>query len=124
MHGALLLAALAVSQAKPAPVPEPAPLPRKDGLSFPAQAVIIVRLPPDAELYIDRHYMRSMSDRRTFVTCPLWPDATYFYDLRMHVVRDSRTFTDFRRVTFRAGDVIEVVFPEFPVPGTVGTRSP
>jgi uncharacterized protein (TIGR03000 family) len=86
--------------------------------------MLIVRLPADAELYIDRCYICSGSDRRTFVTPPLWPDATYFHDLRVHVVRDSRTFTDFRRVTFRAGDVVEVSFPGFPPVPTVGVRTP
>jgi uncharacterized protein (TIGR03000 family) len=116
MSAVALMAALVLAQ--PNARPETAPRPRPAGLDFPNQAVLIVRLPADAELYINRAYVRSEGDRRTFITCPLFPDATFFYELRVNVVRDSRTYTEYRYVTFRGGDVVEVSFTAFPgLPG-------
>ena len=77
-----------------------------------------MHLPANAEIYINRLYVRSDGDRRTFITCSLFPDAVYFYELRVNVVRDARTYTEYRYVTFRAGDLAEVAFTTFPgLPG-------
>src|SRR6516162_9290517 len=104
MSALAFIAALVIAQPILPPAPERAPMPKAAVPDFPAQAVVVVWLPADAELYINRCYMRSESDRRTFVTPPLFPDATYSYELRVNVVRDSRTYTEYRWVTFRVGD--------------------
>jgi len=116
-----VIAALAIAQAKAAPVPERAPMPKVEAAPS-GQAVVIIRLPADAELYINRCYIRSESDRRTFVTPLLWPGAVYVYELRVNVVRDSRTYTEYRFVTFRAGETVEVTFTAFPGLPMTGIR--
>src|SRR5579871_2329752 len=101
---------LAVAQA---PAPEPAPPPKRlteMQSAFPDRAVLIIHMPPDGELYFNYHYVRSCSDRRTFVTPPLCAGHSYYYDLKVHVVRDGRRWAKFERVTFRPGQVVEVSF--------------
>jgi uncharacterized protein (TIGR03000 family) len=122
MSALALMAALAIAQPKPIPPAERAPMPKTAVLDFPGMAVMIVRLPADAELYINRCYVRSDGDRRIFITPPLFPDATYSYELRVNVLRDSRTYTEYRWVTFRGGDTVEVSFTAFPGLPIVGTR--
>src|SRR5262249_18927241 len=45
--------------------------------TFPNRAVLIIRLPPDAEVYFNWYYVRSASDRRAFLTGDLLPDHSY-----------------------------------------------
>jgi uncharacterized protein (TIGR03000 family) len=78
--------------------------------TFPSQAVLTIRLPPDADLYCNTFHIRSASNRRTFVTVDLCPDHIYYYDLKVRVVRDFRPYTQFQRVVFRPGEAVVVSF--------------
>jgi uncharacterized protein (TIGR03000 family) len=89
----------------------PAGLPCKGAArqaNFPNQAVLIFRLPPDAEIYFNWYYVRSASDRRAFLTAELLPDHSYFYDVKVRVIRNYRTYSKLLRVVFRPGEVVEV----------------
>jgi uncharacterized protein (TIGR03000 family) len=79
--------------------------------TFPGQAILIVRLPPDADLYVNKAFIRSASNRRTLLsTAKLEPDHAYFYDLKVRVVREFRPYVQFQRVIFRPGEVVVVSF--------------
>jgi uncharacterized protein (TIGR03000 family) len=94
--------------------------------SFPGRALLIIRLPPEAEVYFNWHYIKSDSDRRTFLTGDLLPDHSYFYDVKVTVIRNYRPYVRFQRVFFRPGEVVEVYFgdvgscPELCLPFALG----
>jgi uncharacterized protein (TIGR03000 family) len=88
--------------------------------TFPDRAVLIIRLPPDAEVYFNWYYVRSASDRRAFLTGDLLPDHSYFYDVKVRVFRNFRTYTRFQRVFFRPGEVVEVFFGDVCSSGDLG----
>jgi uncharacterized protein (TIGR03000 family) len=114
---------LVIGQTPVAPGAESAPIPRLIApplpqRPFPDRGVLVVRLPPDAELYFNWHYIKSTSDTRIFVTPPLPLTHSYFYDLKVTVVRDARLYSAFQRVIFRPGEITPVFFgdvkPPFP----------
>jgi uncharacterized protein (TIGR03000 family) len=74
------------------------------------QAHLVVELPANAKLYVDDHLMKSTSTRRTFVTPELQPGQTYFYVLRAEVDRDGKTVSQSKRVTVRAGQLVQASF--------------
>jgi uncharacterized protein (TIGR03000 family) len=78
--------------------------------TFPGRAVLIILLPPDAELYFNGRYIKSASDRRSFLTCDLLPGHSYFFDLKVQVVRNYRPYRKLQRIIFRPGEVLEVSF--------------
>jgi uncharacterized protein (TIGR03000 family) len=96
------------------PKGEQAPAPRKEKQE--TRARLLVRLPADAQLYIDDNLMKSASTQRTFVTPLLRPGQTYFYDLRAEVVRDGKTVRQTRRVLLRPGDAVEATFADMERP--------
>src|SRR5207249_3249192 len=75
-----------------------------------APATIVVTLPADAKLIIDGNVTKSTSERRTFVSPDLEPDAAYVHELTAEILVDGRTVTQTQRVTVRAGAVAEVPF--------------
>ncbi len=115
---------LGAAQNKTAPGAEPAPVPRETQNRFPNRAILIVDLPPDTELYIDNRYVRTISNRRTFVTPELCPEATYFYDLKASLVSGFQPYTEIKRVLVRPGEVVRVSFPNLGVPDTEYLRIP
>jgi uncharacterized protein (TIGR03000 family) len=85
--------------------PKPEGSSRQDG-----QARLIVELPENAKLYVDDHLMKSASNRRSFITPELQAGQTYFYILRAEVDRDGKTVAQSKRVTLRAGQLVETSF--------------
>lgn len=71
------------------------------------RAKLVVELPADANLYIDDQLMKTTSERRTFNTPVLDKGQTYYYELKAEVMRDGKAVTQTRRVTLRAGDLVE-----------------
>jgi uncharacterized protein (TIGR03000 family) len=104
----------------PGEVPFPqAPRPGAEKNSqFPTRAVLIIRLPPDADIYFNKIYFRSASNRRTFITEDLLPDHAFFYDVKVRVMREYRPYVQFQRVIFRPGETVTVTFED------IGTRTP
>jgi uncharacterized protein (TIGR03000 family) len=79
--------------------------------SPPDRALVVIRLPADARLYLDDQPTRAeRSSVRSFQTPALEPGVTYYYSFRMEVVRDGERITRSRRVSFRAGQEVQVTF--------------
>jgi uncharacterized protein (TIGR03000 family) len=78
--------------------------------SEPSTARVKVRLPTDAKLYVDDVLCPQKSDTRSFETPPLPRGRTFAYTLRAELADDGRTYTLFKRVTYQAGDRVEVDF--------------
>jgi uncharacterized protein (TIGR03000 family) len=112
------------TDASPGDCPFPlAPRPGADRQTdFPNQAILIIKLPPDADLYVNTVHIRSVTNRRTFVTVDLPPGQAFYYDLKVRVVREFRPFVQWQRVIFRAGESVVVCFGDVPcgLPFTLG----
>jgi uncharacterized protein (TIGR03000 family) len=100
------------TDAYPGEVPVPfAPRPGVDRqVDFPDRAILIIQLPPDADLYVNTFHIRSFTNRRAFLTVELPEGKAYYYDLKVRVVREFRPFFQFQRVVFRPGEVAVVSF--------------
>jgi uncharacterized protein (TIGR03000 family) len=94
------------------PAPEPVPAPKKEDKqsAAPHQASLIVDLPANAKLYVDDQLTRTTSERRVFNSPQLEEGQTYYYILRVEVVRDGKSQSATKRVFFHAGDVIQTSF--------------
>ena len=73
-------------------------------------ARVTVMLPADAKLYVDGVACPLTTAKRSFETPKLQAGRTYFYNLKMEVVRDGETQTDSRRITMQAGADVVVEF--------------
>jgi uncharacterized protein (TIGR03000 family) len=73
-----------------------------------APATIVVSLPADARLTVDDTPTKEAASPRRFVTPPLDRGKTYYYTLKGEIVRDGRTITTTKRITFRAGEEAQV----------------
>ena len=90
-----------------------APAPRMDAvpqMAFPNQAILVVLLPPDADLYVNTFHIPSVTNRRAFLTIDLPPGKAFYFDLKVRVVREYRPFVQWQRVVFRAGERVVVPF--------------
>jgi uncharacterized protein (TIGR03000 family) len=88
------------------------------------RALVVVRLPADARLYLDEQPTRAERTAvRSFLTPALEPGVTYYYAFRMEVVRDGERIARSRRVAFRAGQEVQITFTDPNAAlATVGTR--
>ena len=78
----------------------------------PDKARLIVEVPASAKLYIDDQLMKSTATTRTFSTPTLEVGQSYFYDVRVEVVRDGKTYEGSQRVIVRAGEQARASFTE------------
>jgi len=69
---------------------------------------MVVSLPPDATLTIDGQPTSSVSGKRVFTTPELEPGKNYHYDLEAKVIRNGAEQLVRRKVTYQAGDKVEV----------------
>lgn len=100
-----------------APLPaETLPLPKREEAALMAarqqSARLHVQAPSDARLYVDGKRKDMTAGQVQFTTPLLEPGESYSYMLRAVVVRPEGTFTEERRIRIRAGEVVQVVFPE------------
>jgi uncharacterized protein (TIGR03000 family) len=72
--------------------------------SLEPSARLLVQLPADAKLYVDDHLMQTASERREFRTPALQRGQTYYYVLKVEIVRDGLTVSETKRVHVRAGE--------------------
>jgi uncharacterized protein (TIGR03000 family) len=79
---------------------------------LPTRAKLIVELPTDAKLFIDDQLMKSTATTRSFNTPALEVGTSYYYDLRVEVVRDGKTYEGTKRVVIRAGEQVRAAFTE------------
>jgi uncharacterized protein (TIGR03000 family) len=75
-------------------------------------ATIVMQVPVDAKVFIDGVQMKSTSARRVYQTPMLEEGETYFYDIRVELVRDGRTYAETRRVIINPGQRIAANFNE------------
>jgi uncharacterized protein (TIGR03000 family) len=78
-------------------------------------ARVRVKLPADADLYVDGVRVPQTSEVRSFQTPKLETGRSYYYTLRADVVRDGRTVSASKRVTVEAGREATVEFKDLPV---------
>jgi uncharacterized protein (TIGR03000 family) len=83
------------------------------GAARPAPGRLLVSIPADARLIIDRYQSVSTSNSRRFVTPNLVPGETYYYTLKAEQIRAGKTETVTERVAVRAGQEsrVNIVFP-------------
>jgi uncharacterized protein (TIGR03000 family) len=74
-----------------------------------SRALIVVKVPEAANVYIDGQSTVSTGETRTFVSPPL-PNGEYHYMVRAELLQDGRRITTGREVTVRAGQSSEVTF--------------
>jgi uncharacterized protein (TIGR03000 family) len=87
-----------------------------------AKARLIVELPADAKLYIDDQLMKTSSTKRNFSTPELRDGQSYFYDIRVEVVRDGKTYESTQRIIVRAGEQIRAAFQEAETGSTLSVK--
>jgi uncharacterized protein (TIGR03000 family) len=97
----------------------PAPKQVSPEASLPYRARLLIDLPADAKLYIDDQLMKTTSEHRTFNTPVLDRRQTYFYELRAEIVRDGKPLSVTKRVTLKAGEVVQANFGEMEAAQTV-----
>lgn len=78
----------------------------------PTPARIVVKLPADAELYVDDVRFTRTGATRTIETPPLEPGERYSYTLRAVAERGGRTVSASKKIAFRAGETTRVDFGE------------
>jgi uncharacterized protein (TIGR03000 family) len=88
----------------------------------PNRARLIVSVPTDAKLYIDDQPMKAGSERRSFSTPNLVEGETYFYEIRVEIMRDGKPINEVRKVNVRAGEVARVDFHELDSTSTVKAK--
>jgi uncharacterized protein (TIGR03000 family) len=92
------------------PYKETTPAPREKMSGAYDRARILVQVPDDAKLYIDGNLMRTGSANRVFQTPVLQQGKTYYYDLRVEVVRDGQTVVQEKQVLLRPGQEVAATF--------------
>jgi uncharacterized protein (TIGR03000 family) len=104
----------------PAPVPMLSP---KASLENKVRSRVVIDTPENAKLYVDGQLMQTGSTHRVFQTPELTPGATYFYDVKIEVVKNGKTETDEQRIYVRPGQETAVAFREPPVRSDIATVS-
>jgi uncharacterized protein (TIGR03000 family) len=92
------------------PAPERATAPATAPAQSAAPAHLEVRVPAEAEVWIDGVKTSQNGATRKFVSPDLPPGREYAYEVRVAWRDQGRETTETRRVTFRAGDKVDVDF--------------
>jgi len=74
------------------------------------RATVVVRLPEDADLYVDGKRVNLTSDTRQFITPELTPGQDYSYTMKARAVRQGKPVAKTKRVIVRAGSESRVDF--------------
>lgn len=85
--------------------------PKKVSLE-PERGRLVINVPADAKLYIDDQPMKATSEVRNFHTPILEKGATYYYILKVEVVRENTTYSETKRVLIRSGKEVKASFTE------------
>jgi uncharacterized protein (TIGR03000 family) len=88
----------------------PPPMKEPPAKEVDSTAKLVINVPEDAKLFIDNVPMKTTSANRTFKTPQLIRGQTYFYDIRVEVVRGGQTVSETKRVLLRAGSTIQTSF--------------
>jgi uncharacterized protein (TIGR03000 family) len=87
------------------------------------RARLVIELPADARLFIDDQPMKATSSIRSFQTPQLQSGATYYYILKVEVVRDSATRSETKRVLIKAGEEVTAMFTESSIASASGASN-
>jgi uncharacterized protein (TIGR03000 family) len=87
------------------------------------RARLVIELPADAKLFIDDQPMKATSGVRTFQTPQLQSGSTYYYILKVEVVRDSATRSETKRVLIKAGEEVTATFTESSIASASGASN-
>ncbi|MBM4073555.1 MAG: TIGR03000 domain-containing protein [Planctomycetes bacterium] len=77
--------------------------PEKKDLKLGNQALLLVELPADAQLFVDGKQMKSGQGRAAIITPALDPSKTYAYQVRVELVRGGQTLNETQSVVLRPG---------------------
>jgi uncharacterized protein (TIGR03000 family) len=78
-------------------------------------ARVRVKLPADADLFVDGVRVPQTSEVRSFQTPKLEAGRSYYYTLKAEAVRDGRTVSATKRITVEPGKETKVEFADLPV---------
>jgi uncharacterized protein (TIGR03000 family) len=95
----------------PAKPEEKLPLPdKKTAAGGPAR--LLVELPADGKLYVDDQLIKTTSHRPEFNVPALEQGSTYYYELRVEILREGKPVSQTQRVLVKAGEQVKAVFSE------------
>ncbi len=99
------------------------PPPQAADATVPAnQATVVVNLPADARLYVEKHLMTLTGTTRAFRTPDLAPGSKYNYTIRMEVERSGKMIEKTETITVEPGKRTQVSFAD-PGEGGALTRA-
>jgi uncharacterized protein (TIGR03000 family) len=78
-------------------------------------AQISVKLPKEAQLYVDGVLCPLTSAERAFDTPPLAKGKTFQYTLKAEITREGKTVSETKRISVAAGKQVAVEFEKLPV---------
>lgn len=93
-----------------------------DATISPTQATVVVNLPADARLYVEKHLMTLTGTTRAFRTPDLTPGTKYNYTVRMEVERSGKMIEKTETITVEPGKRTQVSFAD-PGEGGALTRA-
>jgi uncharacterized protein (TIGR03000 family) len=88
----------------------------------PDKARMIVEVPAEAKLFIDDKPMKTISGTRSFSTPALVQGETYYYEVRIEVMRDGKPVSETKKVVIKPGEVAKVNFKTMESPAAVTAR--
>jgi uncharacterized protein (TIGR03000 family) len=94
----------------------------KTGAVLPNRGRLIVEAPADAKLFVDDHPIKLTAEKRSFSTPDLEKGATYYYEVRVEVVRDGKVVSETKKITFQAGEVARADFKAMESVATANAR--
>ncbi len=68
------------------------------------KARMILDVPEDARVYVNGTLTKTASNRRVYYSPRLEAGQSYFYEVRIEVEREGKTYTENKRVIVKAGD--------------------
>jgi uncharacterized protein (TIGR03000 family) len=74
------------------------------------RARLIIDVPPGARLYLNDQPTRSTAAVRSFLTPPLAVGDTYYYVVRVEMVRDGKVVNESKRVLLHPGEEVRTRF--------------
>ena len=77
-------------------------------------ALINVRLPEEAKLFVDGVLCPLTSSERSFDTPPLERGKSFSYTLKAEIIRDGKTVSETKRIAVEAGRTVSVEFAKLP----------
>jgi uncharacterized protein (TIGR03000 family) len=102
----------------PNPMPYGPPPQASDATVSPNQATVVVSLPADARLYVEKELMNLTGSVRAFRTTDLAPGMKHTYTIRMEVERGGKVVEKTEVINLEPGKRTQVFFAD---PGDTGS---